>query len=1172
MGDRGEGLGLSIPGLMVALTLLGVVLFQNVPLETTRPAPEGQLPDASATAERAPARLWQDPFTAVYRHQRAAERAAGAIDIPGVWRPVRKVCRAKTVGAMPVEYVDPSATSAPPCIADQIARRFQPKQAPRLLAVLLPGGSFAEAGESRIRRRYAVLSAMHLADLVPEDSTHIGYFRTVSDAGLPELIPYEWMTAAGTSADTRPLLLLWLDETAFRQRFYGALSSLVAGIMPTERRPQDGTLKVDVLGPSSSDGLVELLREADEAPKPRTQAEVGTAPSAAADAADIDSAGIESAVGGTSTPLAAEPALVVFLRIYSSTATTADAELFERAGLEAGNESVADFLGSRLNLELYRTVADDRTLADSLAVELAAREGGEKGVLLRLAIRLRKATSWLRDATIGRLLGTKASGGQPARQKHVILVSEWDTAYGRSLPISVCKAIRKQRARQAGLEPSCNGLGVGEIGKARASSDGDEPAPVHRFTYLRGLDGTLAAVGPDAAAKSSDETPAEAAHGTPQLDYLRRLADRLTELERSLPKGDSISAIGILGSDIHDKLLILQALRPAFQTAVFFTTDLDARLYERSVLPSTRGLVVASGFGLRLDQVSRPGGSTIDCQGPIPPFRSGYQTGFFYAALEALGALPDACRLIGGVGSDDRSAAKSAQARVRLFEIGRNGPVALPSLDDAGEDADTDAAGGGSSGKADLPDDSIAWARFNDWINVLLLFAIGWVLFHLLYHRRTPRWARSLRRRWRRRPLGTGLALLLALVVVGGLLSWLWPDLKHLACPLGGPAAPCDEPFSVTSGISIWVPIYLQLLAVVLSLLFTARVMVRFQGNIRGLSRRYFLGRGCDITIGRTLSGFGAALREDLKVWVLRLRRLVRRGSNPSAAGSEGERVPLAEETSEFAAPVAADNALRLWLRYCRRSRFWRRVVRVLVLSLVLWTVVSALYIATGGGGNSPVRDSELARMYLELRLLAVLVGGMLAFAVLDVALECRSFIDRLSRASVATEPVRWPDQVAASFHAHLQLDPDRLSPWIALSVISEHADLVMRLVVYPMIVLVVLVVARLPWLDTISLPPSILILYLVFAFYIFFVAVGIQRAANAAKVLTREHYQTLLDGNRNAPEPDTRAISQLECLIRQINELHDGAFKPLPARPLVRMALLPFGALGMGLLELFGS
>ena len=34
----------------------------------------------------------------------------------------------------------------------------------------------------------------------------------------------------------------------------------------------------------------------------------------------------------------------------------------------------------------------------------------------------------------------------------------------------------------------------------------------------------------------------------------------------------------MLGSDVYDKLLILQALRPAFPRAVFFTTDLNARL------------------------------------------------------------------------------------------------------------------------------------------------------------------------------------------------------------------------------------------------------------------------------------------------------------------------------------------------------------------------------------------------------------------------------------------------------------------------------------------------------------------------------------------------------------------------------------------------------------------
>ena len=86
-------------------------------------------------------------------------------------------------------------------------------------------------------------------------------------------------------------------------------------------------------------------------------------------------------------------------------------------------------------------------------------------------------------------------------------------------------------------------------------------------------------------------------------------------------------AVGVLGSDRYDKLLILQALRSLLPNAVFFTTDLDALVLHPTARPYTRNLLVASSFGLHLDD---------DLQREIPPFRSSYQTAAFFAAQAAV--------------------------------------------------------------------------------------------------------------------------------------------------------------------------------------------------------------------------------------------------------------------------------------------------------------------------------------------------------------------------------------------------------------------------------------------------------------------------------------------------------------------------------------------------------
>jgi hypothetical protein len=186
-----------------------------------------------------------------------------------------------------------------------------------------------------------------------------------------------------------------------------------------------------------------------------------------------------------------------------------------------------------------------------------------------------------------------------------------------------------------------------------ALGQGGAGCRVLRFGYFRGLDGQ---VPPDAAA-SKPQPPAdlvkslttapqlERGEGPKQFDYLRRLADRirrdnlrLGELPPAFhtPEPDGyfrdecdqeICALGVLGSDVYDKIAVLRALRREFPRAVFFTTDLDVRMLDGDQYEWTRNLVVASSFGLELNPC---------LQKSVPPFRSSYQTATYLSTHLAL--------------------------------------------------------------------------------------------------------------------------------------------------------------------------------------------------------------------------------------------------------------------------------------------------------------------------------------------------------------------------------------------------------------------------------------------------------------------------------------------------------------------------------------------------------
>jgi hypothetical protein len=241
-------------------------------------------------------------------------------------------------------------------------------------------------------------------------------------------------------------------------------------------------------------------------------------------------------------------------------------------------------------------------------------------------------------------------------QNHIALITEWDTFYGRTIPLTFAYKLEQFYRSQ-----------TPDLLQQLRFSRGPHSEQLHSFSYLQGIDGKLPASSPQmspepktgsesAKAKERKTPEANRAEGPSQLDYIPRLADHIEQENRKLfidSPAAQIRAIGVLGSDLYDKLLTLQALRPRFPNAIFFTTDLDARLWHPNQLKWTRNMVVASSFGLEL----KP-----ELQQDIPPFRDSYQTAEYLGCLSALGLVsPDELKCISP----------------RLFEIGRNGAVDL---------------------------------------------------------------------------------------------------------------------------------------------------------------------------------------------------------------------------------------------------------------------------------------------------------------------------------------------------------------------------------------------------------------------------------------------------------------------------------------------------------------
>ena len=406
-----------------------------------------------------------------------------------------------------------------------------------------------------------------------------------------------------------------------------------------------------------------------------------------------------------------------YIEIYSPWAT-ADPILLKSTGNGSGL--------------IFRTIANDRSLVSKLVKEVEDR----------------KVNLCTKD--------------------RVAIISEWDTFYGRALPLTFAACVKARCKKDISYEKALRSL---------RDNPEEWPQNIRRVIYLRGLDGKRSEVRPavstESKNKKNNRDERERPEGRSQLDYVRRLADTLHREE-----GRKLKAIGILGSDVYDKLLLLQALRDRFPHAIFFTTDLDARLLHPSQSEWARNLIIASSFDLTPEEMT-----WMRDRGPAP-FRNAYQTSLYIATLEALGHI---CH-------DQRKLFSEA----KLYEVGRTGAKKLK--DKRGRD---------------LLDIFKKW-----WLTVTLALLLFLSFIHLKLG--LDGWRLGQRRA--------------SLFLYGGFFMVILVGAAFVSFKKGPP-----EPFALLEGISIWPSEIIRLLAAFLSFHFLVRIHKRLFTSNKQISKNFGL-------------------------------------------------------------------------------------------------------------------------------------------------------------------------------------------------------------------------------------------------------------------------------------------------------------------------------------------
>jgi hypothetical protein len=707
------------------------------------------------------------------------------------------------------------------------------------------------------------------------------------------------------------------------------------------------------------------------------------------------------------------------------------------------------------------------------------------------------------------------------KDNDIAIISEWDTEYGQRMTPTFLRAASGRSGR---IEEGANRYATrAELEKQHFFS----------FTYLRGLDGKVPddksqpAVDDKSTAGSSprsgsqeDKPTAEKGEGNNQIDYLRRLVARMTA------EGKTFRAIGLLGSDVYDKLLLLQALRPSFPEAVFFTTDLDVRLLQPGDLAYTHNLLIVSHYGLTLDP---------ELQRDNPPFRSGYDTSSYLGYLLAAGFQPppnknrkhlyDEWKKWQTNDKGDQPDGKYRKPHV--YEICRSGAydLTINDLDIFHPQSPR----------------SSPWLR-KDGHLVLILCCLA--VFFLLLLPISSTWrgfARFpftvIRKSWagaRRRPseptegrgweaqelirLGCWLALLLT-VVLCAIIYYSHTD-------------PDGEPMEWLEGVSAWPTELLRWAASLLSLFFIAEAFRKLQKRNHGIETDYQLK--------------AAAAEDDPSRW----RRLGRELWAPFEMWLHW---------------LPGDPILQKeWDNFSRYSNGWRRLLRCLLIGalyLLLFKLLDWLFdhrIYQVRGGLAQWTDGLLRAFSGACQV------GLLVFVV-DCAVLCYRFVRYLS----SGRKLVWPDGLleAEAKNRGIELTSagdageEGLRQLLTLELIDDVTRVVSGLIYKPFIILLILLVAQSSLFEGWHWNAPLILTVLVSAVTAFACAMILQRAADGARQDALKKLDELLGACVGSAKDDERA--RLTPLRASIDNMQTGAFASFYQNPAIRAALIPLGGGG---------
>jgi hypothetical protein len=426
-----------------------------------------------------------------------------------------------------------------------------------LLVVLTNIGPYEDDTESRLRDRYAIESALRDTGYICETPGELREVSVCLDHTQSEIPVEEFRQRIVQIGEQKQgknpfcfVEVAWLPENCLSRSSLGGLCSLLKGAQPG-LAPAYKNCELCVIGPTNSNTLAQMC-------------------------------GAEDAPMNLSAP--EKPTTYPRILNFQATAAPPFVKLFwfeEHNADEFFNKPLDDILaklspGPKVRGEGAIATSDVLSTQDGTIIERVGVDDFDLSKKLVEEIdRRTQTTGW--------------------GSRRVLLISEWDTLYGRAAGLAFQLAAADVRRE--------------ELVKAAIYGKSPTHFEIESFNYMRGLDGTATLYTnsyPSAPSLVGQEKhKIEPAEGVSQFDYIRRLSASIGRpVNVFSPTFREPDAIVLLGTDVYDKLTLLKLLRARFTRSLYLTTDLDALYWSSEYVRYTKNMIVAAPFPMEVPDVS----------------------------------------------------------------------------------------------------------------------------------------------------------------------------------------------------------------------------------------------------------------------------------------------------------------------------------------------------------------------------------------------------------------------------------------------------------------------------------------------------------------------------------------------------------------------------------------